>query len=180
MSVLNLWPECDDILQKYFVYDKILDLLNYDSIESLKSELSLLKKDSYPINYRFIFLHYDTDYYVYQTTPGILLTNLQIILQELDIPNYFCLIITNYNNIEKELEVLRSTFTTDSYPIGSILCQLQQLHVVKNLTELELNVKSIEKSYSCFNRNRRSHRHVLVSLLNYHNLLEKGLISYVY
>ncbi len=178
--MLDLWKECEDILTKYFVYDKIFDLLNYSTdIENLKKELITLKKEVYNNNYRFIFLHYDTDFYLYQNMPGILLTNLQIILAELDIPNYFCLIVSNHNNLDSELETLRYNFTKDTCAISNICCQLQKCHVTNKLDPVDLNINNISKSYVCFNNARRSHRHTLISMLRHSRLLDQGIVSYV-
>ena len=179
--ILDLWPECEDILNKCFVYDKIFDLLAYDSdFSTLANELGALKQETFDSNYRFIFLHYDTDYYLYPGLPGLILTNLQRLLVELDIPNYFCLIITNHTRIKSELEYLCRTFTKDTHPIGSIVCQLQQCHVTKidNIQRCNLN-NQLEFKYSCFNNAARSHRHSLISLLHYKKLLPQGLVSYV-
>lgn len=177
---LSLWPESEEILKKYFQFDKIFDLLPYSNdFESLKQDLINLKKDSYDINYRFIFLHYDTDYYVYPDAPGLVLFNLQKILVELGIPNFFCLIITNHNNLSFELEYLRKHFTTDQCAISFILHQLQKCHVTTDFKDVDINFELINKNYSCFNRSRRFHRRALVSLLQHNNLLDQGIVSYV-
>jgi hypothetical protein len=177
---LDLWKECEDLLSKYFVYDKIFDLLDYDAdIQNLKKELTSLKKEEYNNNYRFIFLHYDTDVYLYQNMPGILLTNLQIILAELAIPNHFCLIVSNHNNLDSELETLRCNFTRDPRAISNICCQLQKCHVTNKLDPIDLNINNISKSYVCFNNTKRSHRHTLISMLQHSQLLDQGIVSYV-
>lgn len=177
---LNLWEECNNILDKHFVYDKIFDLYAYDTdLKKLYDELSGLKKETYDINYRFIFLHYDTDYYIYPNTPGILLTNLQTILTKLDIPNYFCLIITNHTNLDHELKYLQKHLTNDHSPIGVIVSQLQNCHVIKSLTNIDVNTMNIKNSYCCFNHSRRGHRSALISLLHYKDFLKYGTVSYV-
>jgi len=178
--MLNLWPECETILQKYFVYDKIFDLFYYDqNFEKLQAELTKLKQDCFPPNYRFVFLHYDTDYCIYPGIPGIMLTNLQQLLVELDIPNYFCLIVTNHFNIKQDLSYLQQVFTKDTHPIGSIICQLQQCHVKPFKELLPCEPTKLEHKFSCFNYTKKSHRDSLISLLNYKNLLGQGLVSYV-
>lgn len=179
--MLNLWVNCEEILRRNFVYDKIFDLLDYDSdLNKLTEELKQLKKDTFESNYRFIFLHYDTDYYLYPDRPGLTLTNLQRLLAKLDIPNYFCLIITNHGMIKKDLEYLQEVFTKDNCTIGSIVCQLQQCHVTQfeTLEQCDLN-NQLKFKYSCFNNAKRSHRHALIGLLSYKKLLDQGLVSYV-
>lgn len=44
-----------DVLKKYFIFDKIFDLLDYDNdMSMLYEDLKKLKKESYDVNYRFI------------------------------------------------------------------------------------------------------------------------------
>jgi hypothetical protein len=180
IGTTKLWSECEDSLKKYFVYDKIFDLFLYDTrLDQLKIELAGLKRDKFEPNYKFIFLHYDTDFYLSPNAPGILMTNLQLILKELDIPNYFCLIITNHDRLSKELEYVRVSFTNESVPIANIFCQLQQVHITPNPVNVDVNVDDINLSYSCFNYVQRNHRHTLISMLKHKGLLEKGLLSYV-
>lgn len=173
---------CIGLLQKYFVFDKIFDLLDYDqNLELLEKELRLLKKETYADNYRFIFLHYDTDYYLYPNTPGVLITNLQRLLVELNIPNYFCIVVSNHNNLKKELLAVQQIYAKTDEPMSCFISQLQECHVTNfsNIKNIALNEKTIVSHYSCFNNTRRSHRHALISLLNANNLLTKGIVSYV-
>lgn len=179
-SMLDLWNDCIEVLDDYFVYDKIFDLFLYSSdMTQLYNELANLKKDHYDTNYRFIFLHYDTDYYIYPDTAGIQLTNLQTILTKLDIPNYFCLIITNYTNLANELSYLQENLTNDHTPIGVIVSQLQNCHVTNQLTNIDVNRDNIKNKYCCFNHSRRGHRRALISLLHYKDLIKHGAVSYV-
>lgn len=166
------------ILKKYFEFDQVFNLLDYDSrLEDLYTELEKLKKDPFPQDYRFIFTHYDTDYYITNTEPGLLLRNLQRILVELDIPNYFCIIITA-QDIESQLEMLQREETHDTVPIASFKCAVQPLlHGLKN-SNLELAVDAVAHNYICLNRVTRSHRRLLFSLLKDKNILDKGLVSY--
>jgi hypothetical protein len=178
--ILDLWEECNTILNEHFVYDKIFDLFDYDTnLEKLYAELAKLKKERYDINYRFIFLHYDTDYYIYLNTPGILLTNLQTVLTKLDIPNYFCLIVTNHTNLEQELIYLQKNLTNDHSAIGVIVSQLQNCHVTKPLKDIDTNSEAIKNNYCCFNYSCRGHRTALISLLYYKDFLKYGTVSYV-
>lgn len=181
-NIFHPWDECKKVLNDHFIFDKVFDLIQHNELfETLKEDLKKLKKDQYDVNYRFVFLHYDTDYYIYPNIPGILITNLQKILVDLDIPNFCCLIITNHTNLKIELEYLRENFTQDQYPIGCIVSQLQNCHVThfNKLKKINLNINLIKKHYLCFNRSKRNHRKTLISLLHYNQLLHKGLVSYV-
>lgn len=165
------------ILDKYFVYDRVFNLFHYqDTMEVLYNDLLPMKKCEYQSNYRFIFLHYDTDYYITNNQPGILLRNLQKILVSLDIPNYFCLILTE-QNIQKELDQLAREETSDDCSISSIQHGLQDW-IHKKIPDSDLNRMQISKKYICLNRFRRSHRALLFSILKNKNLLDDGIVSF--
>ena len=102
-----------DILKKYFIFDCIFNLLDYDlNMQQLYNELKELKQNEYEPNYRFIFAHYDTEYYINHSTPGITLINLQKILESLDIPNYFCIPLTQ-QNLQSMCSYLKKNLTND-------------------------------------------------------------------
>lgn len=163
-------------LKKHFVFDRIFNLLHYaDNMHSLQEELKKLARNSYTTNYRFIFLHYDTDYHI-GSQPGFILVNLQRILQSLAIPNYFCLILTQ-KNLAAELEQIRIQESNDECAIGYIQHNLQDLLHFPN-THQSIDPFLIEKKYICLNNVRRCHRTLLFALLRDKNLLDDGLVSY--
>jgi len=165
------------ILKKYFKYDQIFNLLEYDTdMDQLYNDIALLKKDSYEPNYRFIFQHWDTDYYITNTQPGLTLRNLQRILVTLDISNCFCLILTQ-QNLDNELEQLRVEETVDDRAIATIQTLLQnQLWI--NHQDVNLNHQNISFKYQLFSRVRRNHRALLIALLKEQDLLNDGMISF--
>jgi len=167
------------ILQKYYVFDKIFDLFSYDNdMSKLYDDLKKIKKNSYANNYRFIFLFYDTQYHITPTQPGLTLLNLQRIVAELDIPNYFCLILTQQHIID-QLQQLRYTEATDNCAIDSFT--YYNYTFLENCTidnDLDINVDAISFKYQSLNRIKRFHRLVLFSLLNDKGLLNHGMVSY--
>ena len=168
----------EPILNKYFKYDKIFNLVEYDhDLSLLYNELLMLKKNAYDADYRFIFLHWDTDYYITNDQPGLLLRNLQRILFSLDISNYFSLIVT-HQNIDTQLEQLRIEETTDDIPIACIVTMLQEFNYDSIDGNLKLNPDLIEKKYISLNGQRRFHRTFLYSYLKHMNLLDQGIVSY--
>ena len=109
------------ILKKYFVFDRVFDLLDYDQdMDRLRTDLLLLRKHHHESNYRFVFLHYDTDYYITQDFPGITLINLQKILESIDIPNYFCLILSQQDLQPMCNRVWKEFAPNDSCSIANI------------------------------------------------------------
>lgn len=165
------------ILDKYFKYDKIFDLLEYDSkMLDLYNELKTLCRDSYEYNYRFVFLHYDTDYYIKNDQPGITLRNLQRIMWKLKIGNYFCLILSQ-QDLKSELEQLRLEETTDNTAIACITHPLQDINYIPKLTN-NINHCKVEKNYMSLTRHKRFHRTALFTLLQDKDLLDKGLVTF--
>jgi len=165
-------------LKKYFVFDRVFNLLAYDQdMTKLKEDLLPLVRDCYESNYRFIFLHYDTDYHISKDTPGLILRNLQKILHSLDISNYFCLILSQ-KDLQSHLDQLRIEETNDDCAIACITHRLQDLLFTLNCDASDLNVDSINAKFLCLNRVKRSHRTLLFALLQEHNLLDQGLVSY--
>jgi hypothetical protein len=167
------------ILKKHFVFDRIFDLIEYDlNIDRLYQELKILRKDSFESNYRFIFLHYDTEYYITQDSPGITIINLQKILESLDISNYFCLVLTQ-QTLQKQCQQVRNMLSTDVCSIKVITSLLQDpcYPPIEN-KKLPLNATAITKKYMSLNRTERFHRRILVALLKHKNLLKFGMVSY--
>lgn len=168
-----------EISNSFNVLDTI-DLFEYDSnLYGLINRLSFLKKDVFASSDKIVFLHFDTDFYLYQDSPGMLLTNLHLILTYLDIPFSFVLLITNHQ-IDKELEFLRVQLTTEPNTIPCIVTNFQQLLVNdgSSIVEVATNVDNLKYPFSCLNGAPRTHRKFLMSLLAYNNLLAKGLVSY--
>lgn len=165
------------IIDKYFKYDRFFNLVRYDeNIDQLYHDLLPLTKNEYESNYRFIFLHYDTDYYISNNQPGVLLRNLQKIVSELDISNYFCLVVTE-QNIQSQLDQLRIEETNDSVSIFSIQTNLQDVLWVPPVVA-QTSTNLIDKKYLCFNGVRRQHRTLLYGHLKESDLLDQGVVSY--
>jgi hypothetical protein len=168
-----------DVLKKYFIFDCIFDLIDYDlNMQQLYNELKELRQIEYEPTYRFIFLHYDTEYYINHDTPGLTLTNLQKILESLDIPNYFCILLTQ-QNLQNMCNYVKKNLTNDNCSIDAISNILHKpCHpniADKNLT---LNEELIIKNYICLNGIARTHRLLIMALLKEKNLFDQGLVSY--
>lgn len=186
LSQINIDPEVVglvnseviDILKKYFKFDKIFNLLKYDQdMELLYDQLAELKKPIFESNYRFIFLHFDTDYYISKTEPGLTFLNLQRILTALDIDNYFCLIITQ-QNLENVSKIVKDITTKDSTSIAVISAMLWQLYYMPVDGDLKINVDKISKKYISLNNIKRFHRRCLLALLKKNKMLNDGVVSY--
>lgn len=166
-----------DELKKYFIFDRIFNLVEYDdNMSQLYFDLKELQKESYDPTYRFVFIHYDTDYYITNDQPGLTLRNLQRLLKSLDISNYFCLILTG-QRIQNQLDILRDQETNDAHSIYSINEWTHPwLHPL--VGNIDSNVDLISKKYICLNGVNRFHRTMLYAFLRNMNLLDQGIVSY--
>lgn len=171
-------PDALLVLKKHFKFDRMFNLIEYDlCMEKLLEELKPLVKDEFEHNYRFIFLHYDTDYHISTDFPGITLINLQRILVSLDIPNYFCIILTQ-QDLTEQLEYLRVTETTDTIPIMAIKTLTHvQLYSDTN-ANLDINILKIYKKFISLNGIPRFHRRIIASGLLHSFSAQDGFISY--
>lgn len=169
--------ELTPALNKYFVYDRIFTLLDYPiSLSGLKEELVPLTKPFYKDNYRFIFLHYDPDYYIAKDQQGLQLRNLQTILRELNISNYFCMVISQ-RNLQEELDQIAEQETNDDCSIFCLHHNLIPGHHFE-YKKTNLNPENTEHNFMCLNRVKRKHRTALYALLKRKKLLNKGAVSY--
>lgn len=164
-------------LMKYFVFEKIFNLLDYGvSLDGLKEDLLPLCKESYENNYRFVFLHYDTDYHITNDQPGLIMRNLQKIICSLDISNFFVLVVSQ-KNLQPHLDLLREQETTDDCSMACLQHPLQEnMHFSK--IDTSCNPDRIVYKFMSLNRMRRFHRTLLYALMKYEKLLEQGAVSY--
>ncbi len=83
----------------------------------LLRECQNLHQAVYTENQRIIFLH-NKDYYVESdTSAGIVLKNIQVMLNEVDISNYFALVVSTNPNIAKEIETI-TPLSHDPVPLN--------------------------------------------------------------
>jgi len=179
MTEEELYPQLHSILKQYFHYDRMFILHRYGvGLDNLLNDLKPLCKHSYDNNYRFVFLHFDTDYHITNDQPGLVMRNLQRILKELDISNYFCMVVSQ-KDLQKDLDLLRVQETTDCCSIYNLLYPIEDLyHYHDDEFDIESNPTNVRHKYICLNRVKRKHRTILYALFKAKNLLNKGLVSY--
>ena len=173
----------EQVLRKHFTYDKLFNLVDYDfNMTGLYHELKQLQKSCYDPNYRFIFIHWDTDYYISNDQPGLTLRNLQRILKALDISNYFCLVITQ-QSLQDQLLTLQKQETTDEHPITGITTWLQDLvnrqDVIRGYQDgVSANIDAMAKKFICLNGVKRFHRSLIFAHLQQQGRLDQGIVSF--
>ena len=85
-----------------------------DNWIDLYTDLAKLKKTEYAIDERII-ISSSFDYYS-QKTHGIILQSLQVIINQLDISNYFIIFQTTNPNIKEEYKHVLKNYSSDTVP----------------------------------------------------------------
>jgi hypothetical protein len=169
------------VIQKcatYFNIIAVIPVVDYDHCPNrLFKLLEGLKKDTFAHNDRIIFHFGDTEYYIDQKY-GVILHNIQKILYRLDIPNYFCIMLTHQDYRDLETVGVQKLYGHDPYRIGTIYSWIDTFLDIDAIEPIEVNLNQIEKSFTYLSRITRKHRVALFSLLHSENLLDRGLISF--
>lgn len=168
----------------YFNILAVISVVEYDYCPNrLFKLLSSLKKDTFALNDRIIFHFDDTEYYIDQKC-GVMLHNIQKILYKLDIPNYFCIMLTHQDHRDPETVDVQKLYGHDPYRIGTIYSWIDVFFIIDDMIKkgraatIELNLHQIEKSFTYLSRNPRKHRVALFSLFHNKNILDCGIISF--
>lgn len=162
LKEVNLNSYANDMHQLYFeLQDFLVEKFQDRPIEFKQNE-------------RIVFHQSDLDFYISDDFPGFTLYNLQLILRELDIPNYFCILLSNLPNIKKYAVIAQKKLTVNECPIDSrttlfyCVCQYHP----------NINYSEITHPYVILSRQSRFHRTYFMSQL-FENRLEKaGLLAY--
>ena len=80
----------------------------------LYTQLQNLHQPVFKDNFKLLVVQDHEDIYEYTNLPGKAISCLQKYLSEIDIPNFFVLVITNNKNIKEELTKVKNLYSTDS------------------------------------------------------------------
>jgi organic radical activating enzyme len=112
----------NDLKNQYNIVDVIdLDDWGHDYNSSqkwLETTCQRLHKEAFLPDERIVFLH-SKDFYVHGDSTGLILKNLQVILNEVDISNAFVILVSSNNAIESEITYIND-LSQDSVPITVI------------------------------------------------------------
>lgn len=158
-------------------YDAHMHLLYHD-IKTLIDN----KFNGAPVKFqpdeRLIFLLDDLDFFLTNDSPGFTLYNLQLILRELDIPNYFCTVISNIPNYKNYTTAAQRMLTTEEIDINPISSLYFSICLTPLAPAVNLNFDDIEAPFIILSRQQRFHRTFFMSKIFNLGLQNKGLISY--
>ena len=123
--MVNIAEQIELLRSQYTVLDVVdLDYWNNTNYENSQQQLidalARVYKTEYTQNQRLVFT-YTTDGYVKNGTTGIVLKNLQVLLNEQDISNFFVVVLSTNPNLLAELNTV-GKISTDDVPVTGIVC----------------------------------------------------------
>jgi hypothetical protein len=165
-------------LKSHFNLIDVVRMTQYGyRLPDLYSRLKTIKKDRYEHNDRIVFIMDDVNFYIgNQLSPTA--HNLQQFLYKLDIPNYFCIIVTEQPYVSQEMTHVRKLYGKEVCDIDVLDVYIDSYLKINDIAPLALNLDRIERSYIMLSRVQRKHRVLLFSMLQHDNLLDRGLVSF--
>lgn len=121
---MTFQKQIDQLKTQYEILEVIeLDqwhTMSYENAQSwLQSEFKKIHRDKYTNNQRVLFVQRSGDVYVKNNSVGLILKNLQIIANEVDVSNFFIIVLSNNTELNQELEFARK-LSTDAVPVTGI------------------------------------------------------------
>ena len=107
------------LIPKEFNVKEFLDLSALDLGSKLYTALSPLKEKEFKEFTRIVFYHSAPLVYTFNDLPADSLIQLQKMLVYIDIPNFFCLIVSD-KDIKEELEYVCKKYCVGEHPIEFI------------------------------------------------------------
>lgn len=168
-------------------------LKDYDISNRYAYDMGLLYRDLYNFineqfpnghiefssDQRIVFRIQDLDYYINSEFPGFSLYNLQLILKNLDIPNFVCAVVSNMPNFEKYTKMVRDVVRPDDVPMRAITNIISAPFTMESIPrDVSVNIDQIKFPFISTNRLERFQRTFFVAKLFEKNLHNKGLVSY--
>ena len=157
---------------------KILGVCNVTTLDSSPVKIYnwflRFKNYAFAPNERLLILDHDTDYYPSMCSVGNNMYNFFKIISALDISTNHIVIVTANYGLQKDITYLSDMY--DVTPPRTIEFALWYTFP----TIVDYTIPQIDKKYlyTCLNGVPRVHRKILLALLEKHNLIDQGLISW--
>ena len=179
-SHASIWPQIyQELHNRYEILDW-LDILK-DSLDinprSLYYRLLPYRDAHFDHNQRLIIYHRDTDYYYSQNSPGFFIQNLYVIMQFLNIPSEYVIMLCAYPDMSEESNKLAQKCNIP--PIKTIYCPYQWCPGPEMVEDIDINLCKIFSPFICLNSVPRVHRSYTLCVLKHNDIFEKGLISWM-
>lgn len=155
--------DCVDHLRSRF--EIVTELhCNYTSVESAKSDLYIrlakIHQNAYRENQRLIFI-FDSDLYDSSNTAGGILQTLQVVIQDIDISNFFVCLVTTNPMIEDEYQRIKDYVSWDSVPFNIYKCQGSFARLSSNFTPMDGKQQSLKHISAVLSDMEQRHRNLL-------------------
>lgn len=154
-------------------------------MQDLYWDLKNLSKEMFPsgvIDFaptdRILFYNTDLDYFVHKDFPGFNLYNLQLILRELDIPNFICAVQSNMPESDRYTRMVRDILRPEDVPMRAISASPEIFAAAGLPKHKDINHKAIEAPFVILSRLGRFHRTLFMCQLFNENLHTRGLVAY--
>lgn len=106
------------VIPQELVVKDFIDLSDVNTSSKLYQRLAPLKEDVFNDNVRIVFYHSSSLNYSFNDLPADILIALQKMLVYVDIPNFFCLVVSN-NNLSRDM-ILLLRYTVNDVPLTFI------------------------------------------------------------
>lgn len=126
---------------------------------------------------RLLFWHTDLDFYYSHEQPGFTLHNLQVILQTLDISNFFCVIVSHTQNYEKFTRMAQDQLTNDDFSIRAVTSLQEPCEWMRSVVA-DNHLTQVVSPWIIPCRRQRFHRTFFMAKLFDRDLQNQGLIAY--
>jgi hypothetical protein len=172
-----------DILKTYFLNGSAYNNNNMfklylDLKEFVDSRFS--GKIEFQPHERILFLHDDLDFFISKDYPGFTLYNLQLILRELNISNFFCAVVSNLPDYQHHTNMVGKILNPTDVPLRGIssLQNVITVYLKSDMGGTKLNINQITHPFISLSRQARFHRTFFTAKLFENNLQNTGLVSY--
>lgn len=133
--------------------------LDYETAQTwLGTQCQSLRRDQYEQNQRLVFILERGDFYIKNANIGLILRNLQVILNEIDISNFFVIVISTNPDLEQELDTIKK-ISLDPVPITGIAVpgtwirsnldthpvSQKEIYQYGNLNPIKINLQQLSK-----------------------------------
>jgi hypothetical protein len=116
-----------DSITNQFDVIKVIDLNELDTRpqKDIYDQLKPLYKKIFRNNERIVFYCFSPLFRKFSDLPADTLIQLQKMLVYIDIPNFFCIVVTNDKNLQEELNYVCNHFAVNETPIKAILYEVR-------------------------------------------------------
>ena len=172
------WKKISDRLDQKYTILGTFDLCAYDAnMSALYAELSQFLSRTFTPDEKIVFCHFETDFYLNNT--GFTVYNLQVILNLLDISQSACIMLTLSYGVENEVHTAGRVICNDHYPMQVVANSYVTLVSTPDpALGVQNNFDQIEFPFLCLNGRERTHRIMVLCLMESLGILDKGIVTW--